>query len=180
MNQTLSKSEKKRRAKGIEQLVQELVKLSPTDIKRLPCDDFIRQEILDARAMKAGARKRQVKYITKYLRKNDDSDALFTFMAEQKGSKLKQNKEFHALEHLRDEIVTEVIEACREAELMDRPFDSGWHIETIEQAAREFASLDRKALKTAAVRYANTRKAAFSREIFRLLKAAHEQEKFNA
>ena len=96
MDYYLSRSEKKRRAKNIEKLAFELVALSPTDIKKLPCEDFIKDEILETRGLKAGARKRQLKYLTKNLR-HLDPEPLLDFMAQQKGSQLKQTKEFQEL-----------------------------------------------------------------------------------
>jgi len=180
MERTLSKSEKKRRAKGIETLVMELVKLSPADIARLPCDEDIRREITATRNLKGGARKRQVKHITKRLRKNDAGGPLFTFLAENKGSKLKQNQEFHALERLRDDIVGEAIEACRAAESEDVPPPPDWRGEMIAAAAAMYAGIDQRALGRAAMRYARTRKPALKREVFRILKAAHERRRFEA
>ena len=55
MDSQLSKSEKKRRAKGLEQLVNELASLSDRDIKTLPCDQEIQDEIRSARNLKGGA-----------------------------------------------------------------------------------------------------------------------------
>ncbi len=177
MDHTLSRSEKKRRAKNVESLAKELIDLSASVIAKLPCDDFIKQEIKSAKSQKAGARKRQTKYITKQLR-GIDTEQLLTFMEEQKGSKLKQNKSFHELERLRDDILTEAIETQREMEHLGKPFDSSLHSNMIETAISHYPNLDRKVIKLAAIKYAKTRKPAFSREIFRILKAAFEQKQF--
>ena len=177
MDYYLSKSEKKRRAKNIEKLAVELVSLSPTDIKKLPCEDFIKQEILDTRGLKAGARKRQLKYLTKNLR-HVDSAPLLDFMAGQKGSQLKQAKEFHELENLRDSIINEAIEAARDAKREQVDFDRNWHSPALEAAAEEFADLDIQVIRQAAWRFTKSRKAAQNREIFRLLKAAAEKKQW--
>lgn len=174
MDHDISRSEQKRRTKGIEDLAAELSRLSTSEIKRLPCDDLIKTEILNTIDLKGGSKKRQVKYIAKQLRQSD-FEPLFTFLAEQKGSKLKQNKKFHELERLRDDIVTEAIEAGREAEGRNERLDSSWHSEIISIAADQFPGLDQTAVKTAAINYAKSRKPVFNREIFRLLKAAMEQ-----
>ena len=42
MEQQISRSEQKRRAKSLEDLAAELADLSVADIKRLPCDDFLK------------------------------------------------------------------------------------------------------------------------------------------
>ena len=177
MDHTISRSEKKRRAKNIENLAGELVALSPADIAKLACDDFLKADIRDAGSMKAGARKRQIKYITKQLR-NSDFEPLLDFLVEKKGSKLKETRDFHELERLRDDIISEAIVACREAEHLGRPFDSSWHSELIVQAAEHYERLDADAIKIAAIKFAKIRKPAYSREIFRILKAAQEQQRF--
>jgi len=179
MDYYLSKSEKKRRAKNIEKLAFELVSLSPTDIKKLPCEDFIRDEILEARGLKAGARKRQIKYLTKNLR-HIDPEPLLDFMAGQKGSQLKQTKEFHELENLRDSIINEAIEAARDAKREQVEFDRDWHSPAMEAAEEEFTGIDSQTIRQAAWRYTKNRKAAQSREIFRLLKAAAEKKRWDS
>lgn len=179
MEQQLSRSEQKRRVKGLEELAAELVELSGTDIKRLPCADPLKDEIKNAATMKGGCRKRQLKFIAKQIRQSD-FEPLFQFLAQQKGSKLKQNKAFHELERLRDDIITEAIEAAREAEGRGARLDSSWESETIALATRQFPGLDPVAAKGAALKYVRSRKPAFTREIFRLLKAAMEQRQFAA
>jgi ribosome-associated protein len=179
MEQQLSKSEQKRRAKSLEDLAAELVALSATEIKRLPCEDFLKDEINNTAAMKAGSRKRQIKFIAKQIRQSDFGP-LFNFLSEQKGSKLKQNKKFHELERLRDDIITEAIEASREAEGSNERLDSSWDSNLIDIAARQFPGIDKAAVKSAAIKFARSRKPVYSREIFRLLKTAMEQQQFVA
>lgn len=174
MDHEISRSEQKRRAKSLEDLATELIRLSAHEIRRLPCDDYLKNAISDANDLKTGAKKRQVKYIAKQIRQAD-FEPLFIFLAEQKGSKLKQNKTFHELERLRDDIITEAIEAGREAEGRNERLDSSWNSELIRIAAHQFPSLDQTAAKTAAINFAKSRKPVFNREIFRLLKAAMDQ-----
>ena len=109
MESQLSKSERKRRAKGIEKLVYELASLPHSEIKLLPCDQGIREEILSAKNQKGGAQKRQLKYATKLLRKKP-VDALYDFLAKKKGSSLQKNREFHNLEHLRNLLIDEMLQ----------------------------------------------------------------------
>jgi ribosome-associated protein len=177
MDQQLSRSEQKRRAKGLEELAAELVELSANDIKRLPCDDLLKGEIKSTAAMKGPSLKRQLKFIAKRLREMD-FEPLFQFLAEQKGSKLKQNKAFHELERLRDDIITEAFEAAREGEGRGDRLDASWQSEVIAVAGHQFPGLDLAAVKSAAIKYARSRKPLFSREIFRLLKAAMEKGHF--
>lgn len=174
MDHEISRSEQKRRVKSLEELATELVSLSPNEIKRLPCEELLKDQINDTASLKTGARKRQIKYIAKQIRQTD-FEPLFTFLTEQKGSKLKQIKKFHELERLRDDIMTEAIEARREAEDRDERLDSNWHSSLIDIAAEQFPGLDQGAVKAAAINYARSRKPVFNREIFRLLKAAMER-----
>lgn len=178
MEYQLSKSEKKRRAKNIEQLAVELVSLSAVEAGRLPCDDFLKKEIIDAGQMKGGAKKRQIKFLTKNLRKLD-TEPFFDFMSEKKGSHLKQTKEFKELENLRDNIINEALDAARDAQTEREEMQMLWHSPNLDAALHEFPNLDADAIRQAAWRFTRTRKIAQSREIFRLLKAAAERKHWN-
>lgn len=179
MEYSLSRTEKKRRAKKIEELAEELINLSAQEIRQLPCDDFLKKEILAAHGLKTGARKRQTKFISKNLRELDTT-SLFTFLAERKGSHLQQQKEFHELENLRDNIINDALAEYRNAQEADEEFDREWTSPALQSAAQLFPDLDLDAVRTSAWRYTYTRKAALSKEIFRLLKAASERKRWNA
>ena len=174
MDQQLSRSEQKRQAKGLEELAAELVELPLADIKRLPCDDALKGEIRSAGALKAGARKRQIKFIAKQIREID-FEPLFQFLSEHKGSKLKRDRSFHELERLRDEIISEAIEAAKKGEGHGEGLDSSWESESITTVTRQFPELDHLAVKSAAIKFSRSHKPLFSREIFRLLKSAMEK-----
>ena len=179
MDQYLSKSEKKRLAKGVEKLSNELILLADSAIEKLPCDDFIKKEIIAARGLKAGSKKRQVKFITKCLRKLDITPIL-DFLEVHKGSKLKQDKSFHEIERFRNDIISEAIEAMRQANHFGVVIDSSsWKCEMIDVALERFPSLDSASVKLAALKYARNRKPVFSREIFRILKGAMEQQRYS-
>ncbi|MBI5559049.1 MAG: DUF615 domain-containing protein [Deltaproteobacteria bacterium] len=177
MEYILSKSEKKRRAKNIEELAAELADLSPQEIKKLPCEDFIKEEILAARNLKAGARKRQIKYLTKNLRELDP-EPLFDFLSEKKGSHLQQKKEFHELENLRDNIINDALAASRDSTDADEEPDREWQSPALDSAAEMLPGLDIDMVRQTAWRYTRNRSVAHSREIFRLLKAAAERKKW--
>ena len=175
----LSRSEKKRRAKGVESLAIELVNLSPAEIAKLACDDFLKEDIKSARHLKTGARKRQIKYITKQLR-DLNIEPLLDFLEEKKGSKLKQNQSLHKLERWRDDIISEAIQDYLEAEHLGKSFNESWPSTVLERVTAELKNLDQQAIKIAAVKYVKSRKPTFGREIFRVLKAAHEGQRFLA
>ena len=178
MDQYISKSEKKRLAKEVEKLSQELILLSSSAIDKLPCDDFIKTEIKAAKDQKAGAKKRQIKYITKCLRELDPTP-LMDFLESHRGSKLKQNQTFHELERFRDDIITEAIEATRQADHFEVPLDSSWNCQAIDVAEERFPGIDTAAVKLAAIKFARNRKPVFSREIFKILKSVMEQQRYS-
>ncbi len=173
----ISRSEKKRQAKNIEKLSQELSELSASDINKLPCDDFLKDDIKSVRKLKAGSRKRQIKYIAKELR-GMDVEPFLDFLTEKKGSRLKQAGEFHELERIRDEIITEAMGAREEADEFNTPLTERWQSDMITAAAKMYPALDTAAVKKSALQFSKSRKPVHSREIFRLLRAAQEQLRF--
>ncbi|MFZ5774444.1 MAG: ribosome biogenesis factor YjgA [Thermodesulfobacteriota bacterium] len=173
----VSRSEKKRQAKNIEEIAKELVDLSAADLRLLPCPEYIKEEIKVSKGLTGGALKRQTKYIAKELR-DIPTDEILDFLAQRKGSRLKEANAFHELEHLREEIITEAITAWDEARQEGERLDEGWESETIAAASTRFDNLDSASLKKSALRYAATRKPAHRRELFRLLQAAHERQQF--
>jgi ribosome-associated protein len=184
MEEIQSRSEKKRRAKTFEGLAQELFTLSVKDVVGLPCDKVIKDQIAIGRSLKGGARKRQAKYIARMLRSEEEvTEQLLTFLEGRKGSKLKEIGEFHQLEHLRDSIINDAIAdnegqlaASRIRQTEVRPTDSSGE-GALEAAVRLFPDLPAAELRQAAVSYARTRKPVYSRELFRLLRAAWERKK---
>ncbi|MDG4474676.1 ribosome biogenesis factor YjgA [Thiovibrio frasassiensis] len=173
----VSRSEKKRLAKNIEEIAKELVELSPAHIKKLPADDLLKAELTSSRELKGGALKRQTKYIAGMLRESG-TDEILAFLAERKGSHLKKTGEFHELERLREDIITEVLQAREEAWHNHERLTESWESETIPAACRRFPALNPKALQKSALRYAATRKPVHRREIFRQLHAAMERQQF--
>lgn len=171
MSYHISRSEKKRQAKQIEALACELVTLSTQEIKKLPCDDFLKEEIRTAQTLKSGARKRQIKYITKQIRETD-AEPLLNFLEERKGSQLKKNAAFHELERLRDDIITDVLAGVEEAFHEDEPLGDDWPSPALDRALSLFPSLDEMEIRKSAKSFSRTRKITYTREIFRALKAA--------
>ena len=174
----VSRSEKKRQAKNIEAIAEELVGLPPADLKKLPVDDLLRTEIQNSRDLKGGALKRQVKFIAKELRQMTELDAILSFLEQRRGSHLRETGKFHELERLREEIISEAINAREEAQRLAQRLDEAWESDTIAAACRRFPALDHRAVKKSALRYAVTRKPVHRREIFRQLQAAMERERF--
>ncbi len=177
----ISRSEKKRQAARVEKMAGELVDLSPGEIKSLPVPDFLRQEILATGKLNAGARKRQIKFIAKELRNSeDDYRQLGEFLARRKGSKLKENEEFHQVEQLRQGIITDAITAFEEARQQEEPMPAHWPSPALDQAQHLLPELDSQEVRGLAARYARSRKITHSREVFRYLKGLQERQKLLA
>ena len=183
MDHLTSKSERKRRAKSIEQLVHELASLPNRQIVALPCDQEIQEELRSVKNLKGGAKKRQLKYTTKLLR-DQPVDELFDFLALKKGSLLKKNREFHNLEHFRNLLTNEAVQQYEkmmhhggyiiENESLDFLKESS----AIDTIVDNFPDIDQAQLKNTAMQYARTRNLKFSRELFRTLKAAFEKMQY--
>ena len=184
MDSQLSRSEKKRRAKGIEQLVTELAALSEVEVASLPCDRKVKDEIASAKMLKGGARKRQLKFAAKLLR-DMPVEELYDFLAHKKGSQLKEKREFRKLESFRNLLLSEAIELY-EKEMHHNGFadenepryflhDS----ETIKLIADDLPGVDKEQLQNLAGLYARTRNRKWSRELFRIMKAAMEKAQFS-
>jgi len=184
MDSQLSRSEKKRRAKGVEQLVSELAALPQGEIASLPCDQEVRDTIKAAKKLKGGSRKRQLKYATKLLREKP-AEELYDFLAQKKGSMLKEKREFQELEHFRNLLITEAIQLYEE-----NRYDHGFANEnepveflhdtvTLRAIVNHLPQIDQAVLKNAAMQFAKTRNRKFSRELFRVMKAAKEKAQFS-
>jgi ribosome-associated protein len=184
MDSQLSKSEKKRRAKGIEKLVYELASLPHREINELPCDQEIREEILSAKNQKGGAQKRQLKYATKLLRKKPVDD-LYDFLARKKGSSLQKNREFHNLEHLRNLLINEAVQQYEDMVQNNRYINEDNSLvilgksAALEAIVEQMPDVDQALLKNTAIQFARTRNRKFTRELFRILKAAFEKLQYS-
>ncbi|MEA3546256.1 MAG: hypothetical protein U9R66_01225, partial [Thermodesulfobacteriota bacterium] len=89
-----------------------------------------------------------------------------------------KNKNFKELERLRDDIITDAIQAALLAKSIDEQLDSKWLSPAIDAAKSRLPNLDETTIRTSALRFTRTRKPAHSREIFKTLKSAAEQLHF--
>ncbi|MBT8049389.1 MAG: DUF615 domain-containing protein [Xanthomonadales bacterium] len=82
----VSKSQRRREALELKSLALELIKLSQARLNRVPLDASVREAIGDARRIKSNvARKRQMQYVAKLLRRGDPEpifEALEAFESE--------------------------------------------------------------------------------------------------
>lgn len=175
MAEKISRSEQKRRYKQIESMAKELVELSNNDLKKFPGSDEIRQEIFTIRTLKAGARKRQIKYLAKLLR-TSSVDEIYDFLAALKGSQLKEKVLFHEAERLRDAMINEGLEEYKYCRKNNIEWEPNRQSVIIDQALSDYQSLDVGLMRKLVYQYVKTRNRVHYRELFRMTMAAIEQE----
>ena len=77
-----SKSQRRREALELKSLASELIKLSAARLGRVPLDDSVRSAIIEARQIRSHvARKRQLQYVAKLLRRTDPEPIVQTLEA---------------------------------------------------------------------------------------------------
>ena len=171
----LSRSEQKRRIKEVEKLVVELTALPPALLQQLPAEEEVCLLLGEVSGLKGGARKRQIKYITKLLR-DVPLEELYTFLEQRRGTTLYKEKHVHELEYLRDALLEEAITARRRAQQEHQEFAEDWPSVVTDEIAAELPSVDSNELRRLAFIFARNRNKQHSRELFRILQAAQERE----
>ncbi len=174
MTERISKSAQKRRFKDEENAAAELALLSDKDLKKLDISQVLKDEIIRCRSQKGGALKRQIKYLAKVMR-DDSVDAIFDFLTERKGSKVKETKLYREVERLRDVLINEAINAQQECLQEGMIFEPDWQGEEIDSFARRFP-VDEGDLRRTVFQYVKTRLHNHNREVFRIVKAAVDKQ----
>ncbi|WP_028581280.1 DarP family protein [Desulfogranum japonicum] len=173
----LSRSEQKRRIKQVEKLVQELSTLSPQVIRQLPCDSETQELLSELDALKGGAKKRQLKYVTKLLR-DQPLEELYAFISARRGERLRKNKHIHDVEYMRDQLIDECLAKKKYVEEEGGEWSEQWPSEVVEMIAREMPGIEKPSLLRLAYLFAQTRNPRHSREMYRYLLAQKEQEQY--
>ena len=172
MDETISRSELKRRFKQIEDVAQELTELTDKDLKKFPGDELVCAEIKIIRALNGGARKRQVKHLAKLLRQGSDMDAVYDFLSNRKGSQLKVKTQLHEAEHLRDALINEAMADFQHCRSLQREWEPDWKSEIFGPALSKYQGLDEDALRKTVYQYVKSHNRLYYRELFRMVKAA--------
>jgi len=171
----LSRTEQKRRIKEVEKLVKGLVELPVQQLSKLPCSDELIELFKEVPSLKGGTRKRQIKYLTKML-KNEPLENLYGFVSKRKGAQLQENKQFHELEYLRESLLDEAINDRKILRSEQQELSETWQSETVVEIEKLFPAIDSVALRRLSAIFSRTRQIRHSREIFRILQAAQEQQ----
>ncbi len=171
----ISRSEKKRIYKQVEELAREVADLSDKELKKFPGGTVIHEEILATRGLKGGSRNRQIKYLAKVLRQGPIED-IYLFVTRRKGSNLHSKKLFHAAERIRDTLINEAVEIHQECLGMQIPFEPNWESAFMADVLREYPNMNEPELRRVIHQYVTTRNKVHYRELFRMMKAAVEQK----
>jgi ribosome-associated protein len=112
----ISKSELKRDAQEIHRLAEALVALKASDYNKVPLDEDMRSHLDLARRIDAQiAKKRQILYIAKQLRKRPEMlPELFIAVDKPKSEMKKETARMHRLERWRERLIDEGDEALSE------------------------------------------------------------------
>ena len=174
MAERISKSAMKRRFREEENAADELAGLSDRELADLDVESRVKTEVRKTRGLKGGARKRQVKFLAKVMRE-DSVDAVFEFLEERKGSKLKENQMLREAERLRDMLVNETLDIQDECLQQREMLDMEWQGEELSAVLEEL-DLDERDLRRALFQYARNRGQNHFRETYRILRAALEKK----
>ncbi len=102
-----SKSQVKRDLKALQDLGEALVPLPESQLRSIPLPEKLLDAVLQAKTIRAhGGLKRQLQYIGKLMREVD-AEPIRAFLEQQAQQARTQNQQFHRLESLRDELLTE-------------------------------------------------------------------------
>ena len=160
LEQGPSKSQRKRELQKLLQLTEKALSLSDDKLAKTGINEKALNALREARKMKAsGARKRQLKYISKLIR-NEDVSIIETYLDEAEQSHINEKRFFHQLERWRDRLVEE---------------GDG----VLSEFFEEYPAADRQQLRTL-IRAAQKEKQqekppAASRKIFKYLRELAEQ-----
>lgn len=175
MDETISRSEQKRRFRRIEEVAQELTELTDNDLKRFPGDQDIRAELRAIRGLSGGARKRQVKHLAKILRQGESLEMIYDFLSRRRGSQLREKSLFHEAEHLRDALINEAMADFQRSRALQREWEPDWRSELLGSATARYQDLDEDALRKTIYQYVRSHNRLYYRELFRMIKAAFDR-----
>lgn len=175
MAEYLSRSEKKRIYKQVEELAREVADLSDKELKVFPGGPVINEEIRATRGLKGSSKSRQIKYLAKVLRQGP-LEEMYLFVTNRKGSKLHTKKQLHVAERIRDTLINEAVEVHEKCRSEQIPFEPDWDSPYIEAAVEEYPKLNESEIRKIVYQYVTTRYKQHYRELFRVMKAAVEQK----
>ena len=173
----LSKSELKRQHKLVETAAKEVAVLNDNELRKLQLGSDVVEAVQLCRTLKGGSLKRQIKYVAKLLKQGEVHD-LLKELAQMKGSRLEENHFHHQAERLRDAIINEALDVRDECLLAGVAMEIDWTSDILDGIVEEYSHLDELELRRSAYQYVKTRNKVHSRELFRILRAAAEKQRY--
>lgn len=157
----VSKSQRRRDALEVKSLAAQLIELSPALRAQLPLEEDVRRAIEQARAIRSNvARKRQLQFVAKLLRRADP-DAIREALADFDADARKLAARQHRCEAWRDRLIDQG-DAALGALLQQRPGSDGPRLRQFIRTARQEA--------------AGGKPPAAARALFRVLREMDELE----
>lgn len=161
----VSKSQRRRDALEVKSLARELINLDQAKLGRVPLDDDVRAAVVEARGMRAnGARKRQMQYVAKLLRREDLEPVLLA-LEKFDGEARELTGRQHRCEAWRDFLLEKGDSAVGELVQCRADTDTQAIRQLVRNAAREAAS---------------NKPPAAARTLFKLLHAMDQAESLPA
>ncbi|KQZ80127.1 hypothetical protein ASD55_05505 [Rhodanobacter sp. Root561] len=154
-----SRTQQRRDALAVLALAQQLVDLQPSRLAKLPLPDDVRHEIdVTRRISSHGAKKRQLAFLAKVMRRFDEDDfaAVRAELGENREKQRQETAAMHRLESMRDRLIAEDETALSEL-IAEHPQVDRQHLRSLVRQARVEKDTPNKPPKA-------------YREIFQLLK----------
>jgi len=133
-----SRSQRRREALDILRLAQTLGEMSDAQLKSIPIDEDLRDEVRRARAVHQQiARKRQMQFVAKQMRKLDESelDAIRAALEHDRDQARRETAGLHQIEAWRDRLIADGDDALGEL-LVAHPHADRQHLRQLARQAR--------------------------------------------
>ncbi|HET7301423.1 MAG TPA: ribosome biogenesis factor YjgA [Oleiagrimonas sp.] len=155
-----SRSQQRRDALAVLELASELVAATPTQMARMDLPADVTDEVANVRRIKAhGARKRQLAYLAKLMRRHDETafDVARAMLGEDREHQHREAAVLHRLEALRERLLNDTDDTALGQLIAQHPDIDRQHLRSLIRRAR--------------VERDSSRKPHAIRELFRLLRA---------
>ena len=133
-----SRTQQRREALAVLALAQQLVDLQPSRLSKLPLPDDVRREIdVTRRTPSHGAKKRQLAFLAKVMRRHDEDDfaAVRAELGENREKQRQDTAAMHRLEAIRDRLVDGDDAALAEL-IAEHPQVDRQHLRSLVRQAR--------------------------------------------
>jgi ribosome-associated protein len=134
-----SRGVQRRQALAVLELAQRLVERSEADLARMPLDDELRDLVLASKKITAQiARKRQIQYLAKHMRRRDDEAlaAIRAALEHDKSDGRREAQALHQVEYWRDRLIADGDDALSEL-LQDHPHADRQHLRQLARNAHQ-------------------------------------------